>query len=167
MPNNESILEKDDRGKSYPNIHRLLKKAKDEGRIDGRFRCPTCGMRFMTFDEADVCCKVPLNQEAKSSFAGMGTPLTVPDDKLGASIDLSSTMRECLAIWKTEQHGTFIGLLDWALLQDNGTQAAGYRWTSRLATKKGKRCPSEVRWQVMIRKLKEGGYLVERGEQTQ
>ncbi len=52
-------LERDlDSNKKYVKYHKLLAKAEKEGRIDGRYRCPVCGMRFMTFDEADVCCKL-------------------------------------------------------------------------------------------------------------
>lgn len=164
MSGEESILEKDDTGKSYPKIHRLIKKAKKEGRIDGHSRCPICGMRFMTLDEADVCCKVLPGERVENSPTNMGIPLEVPDDKLGMSIKLSKTMQECLTIWRTEQYGTFIGLLDWALHQDNGTQTAAYRWTNRLAKAKGRNCPSEARWQAMLRKLKREGIVVDRGE---
>ncbi len=54
-----TVLERDlDSNKKYVKYHKLLAKAEKEGRIDGRYRCPVCGMRFMTFDEADVCCKM-------------------------------------------------------------------------------------------------------------
>jgi hypothetical protein len=56
------FMERDlDSNKKYVKYHRLLAKAEQEGRIDGRYRCPVCGMRFMTFDEADACCKLPQN----------------------------------------------------------------------------------------------------------
>jgi hypothetical protein len=48
-----------DSNKKYVKFHRLLAKAEKEGRIDGDYVCPVCGMRYMTFDEADVCCKPP------------------------------------------------------------------------------------------------------------
>lgn len=55
------ILERDvDSNTKYVKYHRLLAKAEREGRIDGKYRCPVCGMRFLTFDEADVCCKLEL-----------------------------------------------------------------------------------------------------------
>ncbi len=58
--NAPGFLERDlDSSKKYVKYHRLLAKAEKEGRIDGRYRCPVCGMRFMTFDEADACCKLP------------------------------------------------------------------------------------------------------------
>jgi hypothetical protein len=43
----------------YDKLHGQLSKAERHGRIDGRYRCPVCGQRFMTFDEADGCCKLP------------------------------------------------------------------------------------------------------------
>ena len=53
----DSILIKElDSEKTYIKYHRLLDKAKAEGRIDGRYRCPICGIRFFTFDEAFACC---------------------------------------------------------------------------------------------------------------
>ena len=56
------FLERDlDSYKKYVKYHRLLAKAEKEGRIDGKYRCPVCGMRFMTFDEADACCKMADN----------------------------------------------------------------------------------------------------------
>ena len=45
--------------KKYAKLHRQLAKAENEGRIDGKYRCPICSMRFVTFDEADGCCKLP------------------------------------------------------------------------------------------------------------
>ncbi len=57
-----SFLERDlDSNQKYVKFHRLLAKAEQEGRIDGKYRCPVCGMRFMTLDEADACCKLPQN----------------------------------------------------------------------------------------------------------
>jgi len=54
-----TFLERDlDSNKKYVKYHKLLAKAEKEGRIDGRYRCPVCGMRFMTYDEADACCKL-------------------------------------------------------------------------------------------------------------
>ena len=54
------FLERDlDSNKKYVKYHRLLAKAEKEGRIDGDYVCPVCGMHYMTYDEADVCCKPP------------------------------------------------------------------------------------------------------------
>ena len=51
----EDVLVKD---KSYVKFERLLEKAENEGRLDGNFRCLTCGMRYMGKDEAEGCCKI-------------------------------------------------------------------------------------------------------------
>ena len=48
------ILESDDH--SYVKFNRLLEKAQAEGRVDGKHRCPTCGMRFRNDAEAANCC---------------------------------------------------------------------------------------------------------------
>jgi hypothetical protein len=50
-----SILQKD---KNYVKFHRLLAKAEAEGRLDGKFQCPVCGMRFLSSREADDCCRI-------------------------------------------------------------------------------------------------------------
>lgn len=47
-----------DSNKKYVKYHKLLAKAEKEGRIDGRYACPVCGMRYMVWDEADTCCKL-------------------------------------------------------------------------------------------------------------
>jgi len=53
----DSILIRDlDSDKTYVKYNRLLEIAKTEGRIDGKYRCPVCGIRFFTFDEAFACC---------------------------------------------------------------------------------------------------------------
>jgi len=53
-----TFLERDlDSTKKYVKYHKLLAKAEKEGRIDGRYVCPVCGMRYMVWDEADTCCK--------------------------------------------------------------------------------------------------------------
>ena len=52
------ILVRDvDSSTKYVKYHRLHALAEREGRIDGKYRCPVCGMRYLAFDEADVCCK--------------------------------------------------------------------------------------------------------------
>lgn len=50
------MLEGDER--NYVKFNKLLAKAQSEGRIDGKFRCPTCGMRFKTEVEASNCCAI-------------------------------------------------------------------------------------------------------------
>ena len=47
------VLGSDD---NYVKFSKLLAKAESEGRIDGKFRCPTCGMRFKIDAEAANCC---------------------------------------------------------------------------------------------------------------
>jgi hypothetical protein len=34
----------------------LLRKAEQDGRLTGKYRCPTCGMRYKTEREASSCC---------------------------------------------------------------------------------------------------------------
>ncbi len=50
-----SILQKD---KNYVKFHRLLAKAEAEGRLDGKYHCPVCGMRYLNEKEADDCCRI-------------------------------------------------------------------------------------------------------------
>lgn len=53
--NDATILEK---GKNYVKFHRLLAKAEADGRLDGKYKCPVCGMRFLSEREADDCCRI-------------------------------------------------------------------------------------------------------------
>lgn len=46
------------RDESFVKYDRLLARAENEGRIDGPHKCLTCGMRFLTKDEAEDCCKI-------------------------------------------------------------------------------------------------------------
>ena len=46
------------RDESFVKYDRLLAKAEEEGRIDGPNKCLVCGMRYMSKDEADGCCKI-------------------------------------------------------------------------------------------------------------
>ena len=51
------VLEQEE---TYVKFTRLLEKAQVEGRVDGPFRCPVCGMRFRAEKEsADCCARVP------------------------------------------------------------------------------------------------------------
>lgn len=34
----------------------LLKKAEQDGRLTGKYKCPTCGMRYKKEREASICC---------------------------------------------------------------------------------------------------------------
>ncbi len=46
------------REKNFVKFERLLAKAEAEGRIDGPHKCLTCGMRYLSKDDADGCCRV-------------------------------------------------------------------------------------------------------------
>jgi len=46
------------RDESFVKYERLLTKAETEGRIDGPKKCLVCGMRYLSKDEADSCCKI-------------------------------------------------------------------------------------------------------------
>jgi hypothetical protein len=46
------------REKNFVKFERLLAKAEAEGRIDGPNKCLVCGMRYLTKDDADNCCKI-------------------------------------------------------------------------------------------------------------
>jgi len=46
------------RDKEYVKFVQLLKKAEEEGRLDGCHNCSLCGMRFNTLEEAEECCRV-------------------------------------------------------------------------------------------------------------
>ncbi|MGQ9604372.1 MAG: hypothetical protein ACUVUU_09265 [bacterium] len=50
----DEILIKDHTNVSY---EMLLRKAEEEGRIGGKYKCPVCGMRFKNEKEAQECCK--------------------------------------------------------------------------------------------------------------
>ena len=54
MSRDDGILIKKDETSSTYDL--LLKKAVREGRVDGKFRCPVCGMRFKNEKEASACC---------------------------------------------------------------------------------------------------------------
>ncbi|MCB1182109.1 hypothetical protein KDM41_01665 [bacterium] len=51
----EEILVRDE---SFVKYERLLTKAETEGRIDGPNKCLVCGMRYMSKEDADGCCKI-------------------------------------------------------------------------------------------------------------
>ena len=46
------------REKNFVKFERLLAKDEAEGRIDGPNKCLVCGMRYLTKDDADNCCKI-------------------------------------------------------------------------------------------------------------
>lgn len=40
----------------YVKFAQLLAQAASEGRLNGRYRCPVCGMRYGVKDEVARCC---------------------------------------------------------------------------------------------------------------
>lgn len=46
------------RDSSYVKYDRLLSQAEAEGRLDGRFSCPLCGMRYREKGAAEDCCGI-------------------------------------------------------------------------------------------------------------
>jgi hypothetical protein len=51
----EDVLVRDE---SFVKYERLLSKAESEGRIDGPNKCLVCGMRYLSKDDADNCCRI-------------------------------------------------------------------------------------------------------------
>ena len=47
------VLENDE---SWVKFKKLLARAEAEGRIDGKYRCPVCGMRYNSEAECATCC---------------------------------------------------------------------------------------------------------------
>jgi len=45
------------RDKEYVRYVQLLKKAESEGRLDGRYTCSLCGMKYQSAEEAEACCR--------------------------------------------------------------------------------------------------------------
>ena len=43
--------------KEYVRFEQLLKRAEEEGRLDGTFNCGLCGMKFHSKEEAEDCCR--------------------------------------------------------------------------------------------------------------
>ena len=55
MNNGEDTLVLDSEA-DFVKFTKLLSRAVAEGRIDGRYRCPVCGMRFNNEPESIICC---------------------------------------------------------------------------------------------------------------
>lgn len=53
----EDILVRDP---NYVKYERLLMQAEAEGRIDGRYSCLVCGMRYREKVAAEACCRAAL-----------------------------------------------------------------------------------------------------------
>ncbi|MCP4291863.1 MAG: hypothetical protein GY780_08525 [bacterium] len=51
----DSMLVRDE---SFVKYRRLLRRAENEGRIDGPCKCLVCGMRYLTKDESEACCSI-------------------------------------------------------------------------------------------------------------
>jgi len=43
--------------REYVKYVQLLKKAENEGRLDGQFTCTLCGMKYADPRDADGCCR--------------------------------------------------------------------------------------------------------------
>jgi hypothetical protein len=57
------VKEDDDilvRDPNYVKYERLLSQAEAEGRIDGKYSCLVCGMRYREKGSAEVCCRSAL-----------------------------------------------------------------------------------------------------------
>ena len=50
----DTLVMRDD--ENYVKFTKLLARAVSEGRVDGKYRCPVCGMRFMHEAEMMNCC---------------------------------------------------------------------------------------------------------------
>lgn len=44
--------------KPFVKYDQLIERAEREGRINGRFRCLVCGMRYHAKDDAEDCCRI-------------------------------------------------------------------------------------------------------------
>jgi rubrerythrin len=51
--NEDEVLVKDEPSATF---EMLLKKAEQDGRLSGKYRCPVCGMRYKKEREASNCC---------------------------------------------------------------------------------------------------------------
>lgn len=47
------VRENDD---NYVKFSKLLEKAVTEGRVDGKYKCPVCGMRYNDSQRSYECC---------------------------------------------------------------------------------------------------------------
>jgi hypothetical protein len=48
------------RDREYVKYMQLLRRAGADGRLDGKYPCRLCGMKYHTKQQADVCCKIPV-----------------------------------------------------------------------------------------------------------
>jgi hypothetical protein len=48
------------RDKEYVKYYQLLRRAVADGRMDGKYPCKLCGMKYHTKQQAADCCKIPV-----------------------------------------------------------------------------------------------------------
>ena len=56
-PDKAGLLTKD---KEFVKFVQLLRRAEMDGRLDGKYACKLCGMKYHTVEHADACCKTPI-----------------------------------------------------------------------------------------------------------
>lgn len=56
-PEKASLLSRD---KEYVRYMQLLRRAEADGRLDGKYPCKLCGMKYHTKQKAADCCKNPV-----------------------------------------------------------------------------------------------------------
>jgi hypothetical protein len=57
-PEKAALLSRD---KEYVRYLQLLKRAEADGRLDGKYQCKLCGMKYHTQQQASDCCKNPVS----------------------------------------------------------------------------------------------------------
>ena len=66
-PGGEAVMGKQEkagllvRDKEYVKYVQLLRRAEEEGRLDGKHACSLCGMKYQTRKEAEECCKASMS----------------------------------------------------------------------------------------------------------
>lgn len=61
--NEEILIENDKDFEDDPVIQKAYEKAKKEGRVDGPYQCPVCGMKYNNRWFAEHCCKIIKNED--------------------------------------------------------------------------------------------------------
>ncbi len=57
-PEKANLLSRD---REYVRYLQLLRRAEADGRLDGKYPCKLCGMKYHTKQQADECCKHPVS----------------------------------------------------------------------------------------------------------
>jgi hypothetical protein len=57
-PEKANLLARD---REYVKYLQLLKRAELDGRLDGKYPCKLCGMKYHTKQQAGECCKNPVS----------------------------------------------------------------------------------------------------------